>query len=111
MRETEPIAPQVEQQPIPIPRVEPCPATDTQVAQEQASESPKAKRKRLDRKDGHGFVKDTTPGIESTLELIPQLRPILTEQSQCGKGMLTSEAEVLSYPDILDTTHEFGALL
>ena len=32
-------------------------------------------------------------------------------QSQRGKSVLTAQSEVLAYPDIPDTAHEFGALL
>ena len=53
----------------------------------------------------------TITGTMKTLEGIPHPQSILTGQSERGKGVLTSEAEVLSYPDISDTTHEFGALL
>ena len=70
-----------------------------------------AKHRSLDRMDGCGLVKDMAPGTKTTLELIPQPWPILTEQSQCGKGVLTFEAEVLSYPVIPDIVHEFAALL
>ena len=73
----------------------------------------------MDRKDEHRLVKDTVVWVEhyapteptSTLELIHEPRPIITAQSQCGKGMLTAESEVLNYPDIPDTAHEFGVLL
>ena len=47
----------------------------------------------------------------STLELIREPHPIITTQTQCGKGVLTTKSEVLHYPDIPDTAHEFGALL
>ena len=82
-------------------------------------DSPRPKRRRLDQKDGRGLVKDTTAPIENfaptepttTLELIREPQPIITAQSQHGKGMLTAKSEVLHYPDIPDTAHEFGALL
>ena len=45
------------------------------------------------------------------MELIQEPRPVITAQSQRGKGVFTAEREVLNYADILDTTHEFGALL
>ena len=93
--------------------------TASQEEQEMTHGSPKPKHRRLDRKDGRGLVKDTTPRVEhsalaeatTTLELISEPRPIITAQSQCGKGVLTAEREVLSYLDIPDTAHEFGALL
>ena len=44
----------------------------------------------------------------STILLV---RPIITAQSQCGKGVLTAESEVLEYPDIPDTAHDFRTLL
>ena len=47
----------------------------------------------------------------TTLEIIREPRPIITAQSQKGKRTLTAENEVLRYPDIPDTAHEFGALL
>ena len=50
-------------------------------------------------------------GTVTTLEVIPHPRPIFTRQSEQGKGIFTYEVEVLSYLDIPDTTHEFGALL
>ena len=93
--------------------------TTPQDEQETTRESLKPKRRRLDRKDGRRLVKDTAPRIEdpalkvatTTLELISEPRPIITAQLQCSKGVLTAESEVLSYPDIPDTAHEFGALL
>ena len=47
----------------------------------------------------------------TTFEAIREPRPIITVQSQRGKSVLRAESEVLAYPDILDTAHEFGALL
>ena len=81
--------------------------------------SPRPKRRRLDRKDGRKLVKDIVAPIETsapkelttTLEIIRDPRPIIMAQSQRGKGVLTVESEVLKYPDIPDTAHEFNALL
>ena len=65
------------------------------------------------------MVKDTAVTSETstptepttTLEIFREPRPIITVQSQQGKGVLAVESEVLTYPDIPDTTHEFSALL
>mgnify|MGYP007007547725 CR=1 FL=1 len=79
----------------------------------------------MDRKDGHRLFKDTTTDNgktsladsyvsmepNTTLELIREPWPIITAQMQWGKGIFIAESEVLKYPDIPDTTHEFGALL
>ena len=51
------------------------------------------------------------PEPSTTFEAIQEPRPIIMAQSQRGKGVLTMESEVLAYPDIPDTAHEFGALL
>ena len=45
------------------------------------------------------------------MKIIREPQPIITTQSQRGKGAFTTENEVLKYPDIQDTAHEFGALL
>ena len=91
----------------------------------QRQESPRLKRCRLDRKVGRRLVKDTTAVKDitalvnisastepnTTLELIREPQPIIMAQSQLGKGVFTADSEVLKYPDIPDTAHEFGALL
>ena len=46
----------------------------------------------------------------TTFEAIREPRPIITTQSQWGKSVLTTESEVLPYPDIPEMAHEFGAL-
>ena len=55
---------------------------------------------------------DNSATIEpnTTFEIIREPRPIITAQSQREKSFLTMESEVLKYPDILNTAHEFGAL-
>ena len=59
----------------------------------------------------------TTPRLENpatteaTLELISEPLAIITEQLQRGKGVLTLDNKVLSFPEILNMAHEFGALL
>ena len=107
----------------------------TEIATEQddepRQEGSRPKWRHLDRKDGHRLVKDTTGATESTtetktttspgdsvaadqtttLEIIREPRPIITAQSQRGKGVFPAEREVLRYPDIPYTAHEFGALL
>ena len=40
-----------------------------------------------------------------------EVGPILTRNSDWGKGVLTSKKEVLAYPDIPDMAHEFATLL
>ena len=47
----------------------------------------------------------------TTLELICEFQPIITAQLRHGKGVITEKSEVLHYPDIPDTAHEFGVLL
>ena len=47
----------------------------------------------------------------TTFEIIREPWPIITAQSKWGKGVFTMESEVLAYPDIPDTAHEFDALL
>ena len=98
--------------------VETQPSTTTK-EQELAQGSHRPRRRRWNQKDGRGLVKDTTAPTEkiatmehtTTLELIREPQPIITAQSQRGKGVLTAESEVLRYPDSMDTTHEFGTLL
>ena len=51
------------------------------------------------------------PEPSTTFEAIQEPRPIIMAQSQRGKSVLTAQSEVLAYPDIPDTAHEFGALL
>ena len=58
--------------------------------------------------EGDGSVA-TEPN--TTFEIIREPWPIITAQSQRGKAILMAETEVLAYPDIPDTTHEFSALL
>mgnify|MGYP000120154097 CR=1 FL=1 len=85
----------------------------------------------LDQKDGRRLVKDTTVDKDTTadrdttalinssastepnttLEIFPEPQPIITAQSQWGKGVLMGESEVLKYPNILDTAPKLGALL
>ena len=103
----------------------------TEQEDETRQESPRPKRQRLDRKDGRELVKDTpvvtntATGAETTaavvdstateqtttLEIIREPRALSRPSRSKGKGVLMAESEVLKYPDIVDTVHEFGALL
>ena len=71
------------------------PSTTT-AEQEPVGDSPRPKRRRLDRKDGRRLVKDTAFTTETTapaeptttLEIFREPQPIITAQSQRGKGVL-----------------------
>ena len=58
-----------------------------------------------------GVVDSIVTEQTTTLEIIWEPQPIITTQRQRWKGVLMAESEVLKYPDIPDTTHEFNALL
>ena len=97
------------------------PASDQEEALYQ--ESPRPKRRRLDRKDGRGLVKDAPMEIAETAGTdITEGRanPVATERAttsdirkdrQKGKEVQTDENEDLNDPVILDAAHEFAALL
>ena len=91
--------------------------------EEPCQDSPRPKRRRLDRKDGRGLVKDAPIKIADTVGIdITEERADLgvTEKATTsntrkdrrkGKEIQTNENEDLNEPIILDMAHEFAALL
>ena len=90
---------------------------------EPRRERPRPKRRRLDRKDGCGLVKDAPIGIKETtgadvtdggVDSIETERANTSEvkkDRRKGKEFQTDKNEDLNDTDILDAAHEFAALL